>query len=410
MDHNQQPAEFFVQPQEYSIPEEFPKSTPSEPKKKRGLSVMMVYAFAGVWVLYMLFGYLFPTSQSAGSFGEQEFEENGGLMDEATLPDSMNSDVFAYFEDDFQQAAAAFMEDDYIGAAVTIVSSMEQNYMSLDDSGIQNLSQVYQDGAFSAFDTQDVSGDKGVYLWLQQQTVYYEDSKDGSIYPETNVVITLTRVGDWSATNAQLRILQVKIPIESLYYGYIYCSGSYLQTAVQDDFSSDAALLQVFSISRNDYGAADQYVYEDYVIYSTQRVEGSLSSGKFTGAVTYRVDGIYLNEAKTQMEIQDGYLDHGWIYMLDSSGIFDPIAKEYLDLTNVEYQSDEYYDKWYEALEDPNIYGIYYRDSWDWEQVYLKNTFSGTSAYSFTVYEWSEEEFPVSRILWPWSVVKQFVK
>lgn len=422
MEMNKQPLEFEAIPQEHSIPLEYPQYVPTPKKKKKGVNAMLVYAFAGVFVLYMAFGYLFPSHPNyneefgGGDYGNGDYGggdygggDSGALDNPGDLPTGADQEVFLNYQEDFEAATAMFLDDDYVGAATAVAESLRFKFTSYSGEKLDGTNMVYRDGTLSAFDGEDVTGNQGAYLWIQEKTVYYEDDKDGTIYPEQNMVISLVRLGEKTGKTTQVTILQMNIPLNNLYYGYMYSSVSCLQAELDDDFSGEKGVLTTFTISLNDYGADESLVRGNYAVYGTSRVEGAVNRGAFTGQVIYRNDGLKLNESKTQLQITEEYAGYGWMYVLNDSGVLTPDAKEYADLNDYTHGTQEFTDKWNEAVADPDVYGIWYKQGGEWPTLYLKNLSDADNAWTYYAYEWYEPSFPIADILTPWAVLKQHI-
>lgn len=410
MEHNKQPLEFEQVPQEHTIPLEFPEYVPAKKVKKRGLSKMLAYGAAAFMVLYIGFGYLFP--DVLPGLGDNHPEDDPGYVqptfpNNGQLPDATDKEMFQNYEEDFKTAASLFVDDDYVGATVTIADALKEKYMEYDCSQMSGTVMSYENGVFTELTSEGSKKDADAYLWIEQKTVYYEDDKDGTIYPEDNVVITLVRVNEKKGKNTDLSILQMNVPVNNLIYGYMYCNVSHLHATMDQNFTGENAVLTAFSVSQNDYGADEERVRGNYVIYPSQRVQGDILAGAFYDQVLLQNSGLMLSADKHYVEVSEEYADYGWIYVLGSNGVLDPKGDGYADLTAYTHGTQEFTDKWDEAIEDPDVCGIYYLQGGSFPQVYLKNLSDGSDAWEGYVYDWSTPSFPITDILYPWSILQQ---
>lgn len=404
------PHEFEKAPAEHVIPLEYPKYIPTKKPKKRGLNAMLAYAFAGVFVLYMAFGFLFPSQPSYGD--NNGGGNNGGYWDPddsgkpGDLPKPQDTEIFLHYQEDLGNAATRLQNDDYVGAATAIAQTLQENCSAYDPAKMDGTVMVYVNGAFAQFDGQKLPKGQGVYLWIQEEVIFYEDVKDGTFYPEQMLVFYLVRVNESAADTKELSILQMNISANNLLYGYIYCDVSHLHTTADDALNGENAVLTVFSMSQNDYDAADATVRDNYVIYGTRRVEGKLQNGTFTGAVKLQTSGMELNGDKTQLQINAEQADQGWIYMLGSNGVIDPKSDRYADLTSYTHGEQDFTDKVEAVNEDPEYYGYYYLQGGESPTLYLKNLSNDEYAWEHYVYNWNSQAFPLRDLFYYWEVMK----
>lgn len=409
------PAEVENPPVEHHIPPEYYVSQPEPAKKKQGFNRMLMFAFAGFMTLYLGFGYLFPAAVP-GLGDNHEQEEEGGsswnpgeLENPGALPNPQDSEMFLNYQEDFTDALTSYQEDDYVGAATTIVRSLMEKYESFDPARMDGTVMAFQDGAFEAFDGQKLTDDQGVYLWIEEDVFYYEDSKDGSMYAENQFIVSLVRVGKTTGKNSQLSILRISVPVNNLLFGYMYCEASHLSAVMDQDFNAENAVLTVFSLGSDDYGANEATVRDNCVIYGIRRVEGQIQKGTFVGPVKLQSSGMELNADKTQMQINENQADYGWIYMLGENGVIDPKSDRYADLSSYIHGEQAFTDKANEVKADPEYYGYYYLQGGEFPHLYLKNLSSDDYAYEHYVYEWDQQAFPLSDILYAWAAMKPHI-
>ena len=404
-------GEYEKAPAEHVIPPEFPEYVPTAKKKKKGINPMLMYVFSGFLVLYMAFGFLYPGNSTNNGGGYVPDDDSGNtppsFPNSSQLPTVQDAEMFKNYEEALNNSVSLYVNDDYVGATVAIADALKEKYYDYNFGNLSGLVMSYENGALKELSTDGAPKDSGTYLWIEKKTIYIEDDKDGTLYPEENIIVSLVRASEKKAKNANVSILQMTFPVNNLEYGYMYFSASYLQATMNKYFIGEKAVLTVFSASQNDYGADEETVRGNYVIYGSMRVEGKLQDGAFYGETLLQNRGIKLSADKCSVVISEEYTDYGWIYALRTNGIFDPRADCYANLSDYEHGTDEFTKKWDKAMNDPNVYGIYYEQGGYYPQVYLKNLSDADDAWEGYVHDWNTPEFPLTEILAPWSVLQQ---
>lgn len=404
MEMNKQPLEYEAIPQEHSIPLEYPQYIPTPKKKKKGVNPMLMYVFSGFMVLYIMFAYLFP--------GQTTQREPEPIIPDIQqpIPTVQDGETFASFEDTFELATKFFLEDDYVGATLTICDDIYEKYTSHNATSLNGTAMAFENGAFTQFTDQELEGDGGAYLWVEEITTYYWDDKEMTYFPESNFSVWLLRLTGYTAGNPQLKILQITMPTNNLIYGYVQASASYMETTLDMFNNADNAFLQKFYVYRDEYGASADTVRDGYVISSNERIEGPLKNLKFAGQITYKTENITLSSDKTHLAQQEEYANYGWYYMLNDQGMLDGDAEQYEDLTGLDESSNAFANRWDAAIDNPRVYGIRYV-SGGMEILYLKNTANAENQWDYHVYNYlmQEESFPLGEILTPWLVIRSYI-
>ena len=405
------PAEVEKLPVEHHIPPEYNVSQPEPAKKKYGISRMLMFAFAGFMALYLGFGYLFSDGLPGlgdNHGGEEGGSNQGGQLDNpGELPRPQDTVTFQQYQDDFANAIGCFQEDDYVGAVAAIANSLREKCNDYEPGRMDGTVMVFQDGKFVTIDGEKLKDTQGVYLWIEESIFYWEDVKDGSMYAEQMLEVSLIRVGETVKKSTQMSFLHIYMPVYNFSYGSMYCDATHLSVVMDDEFNGENAVLTVFSLGSNDYGANESTVRDNCVIYGTRRVEGQIHEGAFTGAVKLQTSGMELNDDKTQVRINEGWTDQGWMFMLDSKGVIDPESDRYADLSSYTHGEQAFTDKVNEVKADPNYYGYYYLQGGEFPQLYLKNL--SPKSYEHYVYEWDTQAFPLNEILYVWAAMKPYI-
>ena len=415
---NKQPLEFEKNPPEHSLPQEYPEYTPAKKKKKgRGVNPMLAFAFAGILVLNMAFGYLYPEYDP--KLDDDLWEEDGGIVIEpwqpeepstpvlptspSQLPTGGNEDTFSVYKDTFLRAAEQFVDDDYIGASITVYDTLRNGHEQNDVRDLSGTNQVYQNGALTAFQGEDLTDQKGAYLWVEMKNVAFYDEKAGGKYWEKCALITFIKAGTGRGNEKQVEILQISMQLSYLDYGVSYCDCQYLEAGLNSSQSGEYATLQYFGLTpsgRETVNARDGYQVSGY-----RQVDGRVKNGKFVDDVLMRNEGMLLIADKTQLNIDEYYEGDGYIFYLNESGMLDPTASVYLNAEGHSYGTPEYNAIRDQAMADINIYGVFNGNSLE-----LLNLSERSDTWSYFVdeycYEWHSEAFLLENILYPWIAIQ----
>lgn len=359
--------EEYAAAQEYIIPEEYPVSQPAAPvtKKKNGLRYLVLFGFSAFVALHLCFGFLFR------DIGKQkpQIDRPGGVTPGATLPSISYILDLSFFEEGLSDASQRFIQTDYVGAAVAVCDCMSENFAQGGGYQLHNANLVYEDGALSPFDGQDVTDGSGVYLRFSLEIVQVYNDKVEDYDPEERLLITLIHVSK-EGRKQTVRILNLQIATFYLTYSdSVYSDSSYLEGTFASDYSAETAEMVDFSV---------QTAYSDpdvgnYNVYAERRILGPVESGHFSGEVRFKNTGLLLNEDKTAFVPGGENAAYENMYDLDEEGKLVLSKLDYTDLSGYEAESDAYRTAWKQAIADGQVRYILAPESNGYQYLQVKN-------------------------------------
>lgn len=417
MSEQKQPLEFEQTPPEHSIPKEYPEYIPTKKKKRKGVNPMLVYGFVGLFVLNMSFGYLYPEYDP--KLDDDLWGENGGIVVEpwqpvepstpvlptspSQLPTGGNEDTFDVYKDAFLEAAEQFVNDDYVGASITVYDAVRNKHEQNDIRELIGTNQVYQNGTLTAFQGEDLTDQKGAYLWVEAKNILNYDEKAGGEYWEKYALITYVKVTTGRGNEKQLAILQISMHLSLLDYGAGSGDCKYLEAGLNSNQSGEYVTLQYFGLTPDNRETAN--TRDGYYVSGYRQVDGRVKNGKFVDDVLMRNEGLLLTTDKTQLNIGEYYEGDGFIFLLNESGRLDKTASGYADAGEHSYGTPEYNAIRDQAMADPDIFGIIKGQSLE-----LFNLSERSDTWSYHVdeycYEWRYEVFLLENILNPWIAIQ----
>lgn len=342
MEYKKQAEEFSAPAQEYDIPNEFPQSKPQKKKKKR--SGMAAALLTGAMALTLAFDYVLPFTAKDGQ--------------QTSKPDITGEVVTLECIPGFGASAEALMAGDYVAAALCMVEATQISYAEHEEQLLDHVQMAYCDGQMYYFADQDLRDGSGVYFWIYTSWAGTRNDETGETYSYLSMNACAYYVTTLENGLQDFRALKIDLYVDLEQTGEVNSgNGYYLQAVMDPAWNAENASLEHFTINSDDGYTPEEDLAGNYEVALWERTVGPLQEGNFCGEVQWWKDNAILSADKARFEYPDVSLGDYYRLLLDEQGKTLAYEMGLADLTEYEYNSEEYTARKLDVQDDPSIPG-----------------------------------------------------